>query len=99
MSTLSRGIVVTLIAVVACGGAKPQTISNRVASSDAGVARFEDNDDDGIESFDACDNAPEDFDGFPDPDNDRDGVLDANDKCPNDAEDIDQVDDTDGCPE
>lgn len=32
-------------------------------------------------------------------DRDGDGILDANDRCPDQPEDVDQVDDTDGCPE
>jgi outer membrane protein OmpA-like peptidoglycan-associated protein len=50
-----------------------------------------------------CANGPEDYDGFEDsdycedPDNDADGVLDANDRCPNDPEDRDGVLDEDGC--
>ena len=32
-------------------------------------------------------------------DRDADGILDANDRCPDQAEDVDSVDDTDGCPE
>lgn len=52
-----------------------------------------------------CRNEPEDFDQFededgcPDPDNDRDTLLDAVDKCPNDPEDFDQFEDQDGCPD
>ena len=52
-----------------------------------------------------CRNEKEDFDGFededgcPDPDNDRDTIIDANDKCPNDPEDFDQFEDEDGCPD
>jgi len=52
-----------------------------------------------------CRNEPEDMDGFededgcPDPDNDRDTLLDAVDKCPNDPEDFDQFEDADGCPD
>ncbi|MCC7537395.1 MAG: OmpA family protein [Deltaproteobacteria bacterium] len=53
----------------------------------------------------ACPHGPEDDDGFEDadfcadPDNDRDGILDAVDQCPNDAEDIDEFEDSDGCPD
>lgn len=39
----------------------------------------------------------EDTDGCPDPDNDKDGVLDAADRCPLDPEDRDQFEDDDGC--
>jgi outer membrane protein OmpA-like peptidoglycan-associated protein len=55
--------------------------------------------------LDKCDNDAEDKDGFedgdgcPDPDNDKDGVLDAQDKCPNEKETLNGVDDTDGCPD
>ena len=48
---------------------------------------------------------PEDWDGFededgcPDLDNDRDGVPDAQDKCPLEPEDHDQFQDEDGCPD
>jgi outer membrane protein OmpA-like peptidoglycan-associated protein len=48
---------------------------------------------------------PEDMDGFQDddgcldPDNDGDGVLDVDDRCPNDAEDKDGFLDSDGCPD
>jgi outer membrane protein OmpA-like peptidoglycan-associated protein len=40
-----------------------------------------------------------DHDGCPDPDNDLDGVLDAQDPCPDDAEDMDGFQDADGCPD
>src|SRR5690606_36060287 len=52
-----------------------------------------------------CRNEPEDMDGFededgcPDPDNDRDTILDVNDKCPNEPEDFDGFEDEDGCPD
>ncbi|MEZ4448880.1 MAG: OmpA family protein [Nannocystaceae bacterium] len=52
-----------------------------------------------------CRNEPEDIDQFededgcPDPDNDRDTILDTLDKCPNDPEDFDQFEDEDGCPD
>jgi hypothetical protein len=52
-----------------------------------------------------CRNEPEDVDqwededGCPDPDNDRDTLLDGVDKCPNDPEDFDQFEDQDGCPD
>ena len=65
-----------------------------------------DADGDGIPStLDACDDAPEDFDGFldgdgcPDPDNDGDGVADDPDRCPLEAESVNGVEDWDGCPE
>jgi OOP family OmpA-OmpF porin len=54
---------------------------------------------------DKCPNEAEDKDGFqdedgcPDPDNDGDGVADAQDKCPNEAEDKDGFQDEDGCPD
>jgi hypothetical protein len=35
----------------------------------------------------------------PTPDNDKDGILDVNDKCPNDPEDKDGFEDADGCPD
>jgi outer membrane protein OmpA-like peptidoglycan-associated protein len=41
----------------------------------------------------------EDEDGCPEEDNDNDGFLDADDKCPNLAEDYDGYRDDDGCPE
>jgi outer membrane protein OmpA-like peptidoglycan-associated protein len=41
----------------------------------------------------------EDEDGCADPDNDRDGVLDAADSCPLEPEDRDQFEDEDGCPD
>lgn len=57
-------------------------------------------DEDGVAgSKDKCPYLPEDLDGFedddgcPDPDNDRDGVPDEDDACPNEAGDGD-----DGCP-
>src|SRR6185295_4698477 len=40
-----------------------------------------------------------DEDGCPDPDNDSDGIPDAQDKCPNEAEDKDGFQDDDGCPD
>ena len=52
-----------------------------------------------------CRNEPEDVDQFededgcPDPDNDRDTLLDTVDKCPNDPEDFDAFEDEDGCPD
>ena len=52
-----------------------------------------------------CAFGPEDFDGYQDddfcgdPDNDGDGVVDDNDRCPNDREDDDGVLDQDGCPD
>ena len=54
---------------------------------------------------DTCDAGPEDFDGYQDgdfcadPDNDGDGVLDADDECPNNSEDHDGFLDGDGCPD
>ncbi len=53
----------------------------------------------------ACLHGPEDKDGYEDgdfcadPDNDGDGVLDLEDRCPNDAEDLDGFLDGDGCPD
>ncbi|HEY6879741.1 MAG TPA: OmpA family protein, partial [Polyangiales bacterium] len=50
-----------------------------------------------------CPQEPEDKDGFedtdgcPEPDNDRDGILDAADACPREAEDRDGFQDEDGC--
>ena len=41
----------------------------------------------------------EDEDGCPDPDNDKDGIMDINDKCPLEPEDKDGFEDTDGCPD
>jgi outer membrane protein OmpA-like peptidoglycan-associated protein len=41
----------------------------------------------------------EDENGCPDPDNDRDAILDVDDKCPNDPEDTDNFEDADGCPD
>ena len=52
-----------------------------------------------------CANGPEDRDGFEDgdgcaePDNDQDGLLDADDECPLVPEDRDGDADADGCPE
>ena len=63
-----------------------------------------DSDDDTVEP-DQCSGDPEDFDNFedvdgcPDPDNDKDGIVDASDVCPNDSEDFDGYEDIDGCPE
>lgn len=101
--TVSRLCMIS--ALVACGGrANPQPLSNRAAEAPAPV-HHDDTDGDGIVDFDACDMAPEDFDGFadsdgcPDPDNDQDRVLDVDDACPNDAEDMDQDSDQDGCPD
>ncbi len=53
----------------------------------------------------SCPAGEEDFDGFEDhdkcidPDNDQDGLLDADDPCPDEAEDMDGYEDEDGCPE
>ena len=41
----------------------------------------------------------EDRDGCPEPDNDGDGLLDTNDKCPNEHETVNGVADDDGCPD
>ncbi|HEY1534850.1 MAG TPA: OmpA family protein, partial [Polyangiaceae bacterium] len=52
-----------------------------------------------------CPNAAEDKDGFedqdgcPDPDNDKDGIPDAQDLCPNEPETVNGYADTDGCPD
>src|SRR5690606_30825979 len=35
----------------------------------------------------------------PDPDNDKDGILDVDDECPMDPEDKDGFEDKDGCPD
>jgi len=39
----------------------------------------------------------EDEDGCPESDNDRDGILDKQDRCPSDPEDRDEFEDDDGC--
>src|SRR5262249_12431199 len=41
----------------------------------------------------------EDEDGCPDPDNDKDGIPDALDKCPNQPETLNGNKDDDGCPD
>ncbi|MEM7609444.1 MAG: OmpA family protein, partial [Myxococcota bacterium] len=41
----------------------------------------------------------EDENGCPDPDNDQDGVLDTEDECPMQPEDMDQFEDENGCPD
>lgn len=41
----------------------------------------------------------DDWDGCPDLDDDGDGLDDAFDRCPNQAEDLDGYRDADGCPE
>ena len=41
----------------------------------------------------------EDTDGCPELDNDKDGIVDANDQCPNVAENFNNYQDTDGCPD
>ncbi len=52
---------------------------------------------------DRCPNEPEDADGYqdndgcPEPDNDNDGVLDAQDQCPDQAETRNGFQDDDGC--
>ena len=54
---------------------------------------------------DQCPGQAEDLDGFedsdgcPDLDNDKDGILDKDDKCPNSAETFNGYEDTDGCPD
>jgi outer membrane protein OmpA-like peptidoglycan-associated protein len=67
---------------------------------------FIDTDGDGLEDeVDACDEEPEDPDGYndsdgcPELDNDEDGVADEKDRCPNDREDKDGFEDVDGCPD
>lgn len=47
----------------------------------------------GTEALDGC-AAPKDG-----RDGDRDGIMDAEDNCPEDPEDMDGTDDRDGCPE
>lgn len=53
--------------------------------------------------YDACPDLPEDFDGVededgcPEGDNDKDGVLDYQDRCPDEAETINGYKDDDGC--
>ena len=39
------------------------------------------------------------MDGCPDTDNDKDTILDVNDKCRDVPEDLDQFEDNDGCPD
>jgi len=57
------------------------------------------------ERDDPCEYGPEDFDGYEDgdycadPDNDGDGIEDAEDVCRNDVEDFDEFLDDDGCPD
>ncbi len=52
-----------------------------------------------------CKEGPEDYDGFEDTDNcldadnDGDGILDVVDKCPNEPETVNGVNDLDGCPD
>jgi hypothetical protein len=41
----------------------------------------------------------EDLDGCPDLDNDKDGIRDAFDKCPNEPETVNGREDDDGCPD
>ena len=41
----------------------------------------------------------QDEDGVPDPDNDGDGILDVDDKCPNAPETVNGYQDEDGCPD
>jgi outer membrane protein OmpA-like peptidoglycan-associated protein len=41
----------------------------------------------------------EDEDGCPEEDNDKDGIPDSSDQCPDDPEDKDKFEDEDGCPE
>jgi outer membrane protein OmpA-like peptidoglycan-associated protein len=54
---------------------------------------------------DLCPNNPEDKDNFededgcPEPDNDKDRILDKDDSCPNDPETYNGHEDEDGCPD
>jgi len=54
---------------------------------------------------DLCPNKPEDKDGFedkdgcPNPDNDKDRILDVDDTCPNEPETYNGHEDEDGCPD
>lgn len=60
------------------------------------------NDDQDAFDFDANESSDNDGDGDGDNadlDDDNDGVADANEACDNAAEDIDQIQDADGCPE
>jgi outer membrane protein OmpA-like peptidoglycan-associated protein len=58
-----------------------------------------------VASAPVCKFGPEDFDGFQDddgcadPDNDNDGIPDAQDKCPNEPETKNGFRDEDGCPD
>ena len=58
-----------------------------------------------LDAADKCPNDPEDKDGFedqdgcPDPDNDKDRILDKDDKCPNQPETYNGFEDEDGCPD
>lgn len=61
-----------------------------------------DNDQDGVYDIeDLCPNTPGPVDngGCPVEDRDGDGIPDSTDQCPDEPEDIDGVDDTDGCPD
>jgi outer membrane protein OmpA-like peptidoglycan-associated protein len=77
---------------------KPEDL-NKFRDDDGCPDGTVDSDSDGIFDFsDACADAPEDKDGFrdedgcPEADNDGDGLLDADDKCPNEAGPVE------GCP-
>lgn len=78
------------------------------APQPAGIAAPGANDRDGDripDSLDACNDEPEDNDGFQDEDgcidadNDGDGISDEDDDCPLEPEDKDGFKDGDGCPE
>jgi OOP family OmpA-OmpF porin len=75
-----------------------------IVERDSPALPAQDPDRDGVLA-DRCADQPEDRDGFadddgcPDPDNDGDGVADADDKCPLDVETKNHVADADGCPD
>jgi outer membrane protein OmpA-like peptidoglycan-associated protein len=77
--------------IVASVGYKPSTNDldrdGRLGEADRCPEQIED-----VDGF-------EDADGCPDPDNDGDEIVDADDQCPNEPEDVDGFEDADGCPD
>src|SRR5260221_524685 len=83
------------------GGAAPRAFIGFIFEPSIG-----DRDGDGYkDDVDQCPDDPEDYDDFedadgcPDPDNDKDRILDVNDKCPNEPETYNGFEDADGCPD
>jgi outer membrane protein OmpA-like peptidoglycan-associated protein len=92
--------------VIQYSGRTSPALYGMVGFSWSGYLIPQDSDKDGVlDKNDKCPDQPEDEDawededGCPDPDNDKDGIEDMSDKCPIDPEDKDAFMDEDGCPD